>query len=104
MNRSLRKEAVLKAGNSTGNFGSNVPLKFVKAGDRSVAESGGTRKPGQQSTASNMRNILKADNVQHRLLDLSNMVIAAGVEHQTIGKKAKPKQKQLKLSAKPIKN
>ena len=82
---------MLKAGNSTGNFGSNVPLKFVKAGDRSAAESGGTRKPGQQSTASNMRNILNADNVQHRLLDMSNMVIAAGVEPQTVSKKAKPK-------------
>jgi len=42
-----------------------------------------------------MRNILNADNVQHSLLDMSNMVIAAGVsvsvEPQTIGKKAKPK-------------
>ena len=103
MNRSLRKEAVLKAGHSTGNFGSNVPLRFVKAGDRSVAASGGTRKPGQQSTASNMSNILNADNVQHRLLDMSTMVIAAGLEPQTISKKTKPKSKQFKLAAKPIK-
>lgn len=80
MNRSLRKEAVLKAGHSTENFGSNVPLKFLKATDRSAAESGHAQKPGQQSIASNMRKVLNADHVQHRLLDMSNMVIAAGVE------------------------
>lgn len=103
MNRSLRKEAVLKAENSTGNFGSNVPLKFAKAGERSAAEPEGTRHPGQQSMVSDTSKILDADHVQHRLLEMSHMVIAADGEPQTIGRKAKPKQKQLKLLAKPRK-